>query len=105
MNTIKPAIKYPDHRITASEDLRLALQALGFRYVLPTISRGCHWGDVYFFHDNLKLAYSLIEGQVDKYVRIETATHYFHLHPYNGIAANTEEYEPHWQFSVGLVHK
>lgn len=107
MNTVSPGIKYPpnvrQYDLKASEDLYYALLALGFEHPRPTIARGCHWGDVYFFDQDLELAYGLIEGQQDKYVRIETRSRYFYLHPRGGCIAGAQELINHWEFSVERI--
>lgn len=97
MKTYKPRIKDHGYPLGATDELREALTSLGFIFPSPKISKGCHWGEVYFSGKNLELAKSLMDSE-DKHFRIDTATRYFYLSPY------INEYEQgigsHWQFSV-----
>ena len=97
MKTYKPRIKDHGYPLGATDELREALTSLGFIFPSPKISKGCHWGEVYFFNENLELAKSLMDSE-DKHFRIDTATRYFYISPY------INEYEQgigsHWQFSV-----
>jgi hypothetical protein len=93
MRTYKPRIKDYGYPLGATEELREALTSLGFIFPSPKISRGCQWGEVYFFDKNLELAKSLMDPD-DKHFRIEISKRYFYLMPYNG------ELEVRWQFSV-----
>ena len=97
MRTYKPHIHNYGYTLGATDDLREALNSLGFKFVQPHISRGCHWGTVYFFDkENLELAKSMIDP-IDRHFRIETSTRYFYLSPYD------LEIGPHWQFSVSSI--
>ena len=98
MRTYKPHIHDYGYPLGATDELREALNSLGFKFVQPHINRGCHWGEVYFFDKgNLELAISMMDP-MDNHFRIETNKRYFYLSPY------TSRYEPeigpHWQFSV-----
>lgn len=93
MKVYKPQIYDYGYRLGATDELREAFNSLGFKFVQPHISRGCHWGTVYFFNENLELAKSLMDEN-DRHFRIDTAARYFYLSPYN------QEVGSHWQFSV-----
>ena len=80
-------------RLLAHEELTLALQKLGFKFASVHISRGCHWGDVWFFDENLEKAKSMMDPK-DRHFRIDTETRYFYLSPYD------REVGSHWEFSV-----
>ena len=97
MKVYKPHIHDYGYRLGATDELREALNSLGFKFAQPHISRGCHWGDVYFFEENLELAKSMIDPK-DKHFRIETSTRYFYLSPY--ISRYEPEIGSHWQFHV-----
>lgn len=93
MRVYKPHIHDYGYPLGATDELREALNSLSFKFVQPHINRGCHWGDVYFFEENLKLAISMMDP-MDKHFRIDTTTRYFYVSPYN------QDIGSHWQFSV-----
>ena len=93
MKVYKPHIHDYGYRLGATDELREALTSLGFKYPNPHIDRGCHWGTVYFFNENLELAKSLMD-ESDRHLRIDTETRYFYLSPYD------RETGSHWEFSV-----
>lgn len=94
MKVYKPRIHNYGYRLGATDELREALTSLGFKYPKPHTNRGCHWGTVYFFNENLELAKSLMD-ESDRHFRVDTTTRYFYVSPYNSKVG------PHWQFSVG----
>lgn len=93
MKDYEPNIPDYAYRLGATEELRAALTSMGFRFANPHISRGCHWGEVYFFDENLELAKSLMDEK-DHHFRIDTKTRYFYLSPCD------LEVGSKWQFSV-----
>lgn len=93
MKVYKPHIPDYGYRLGATEEIRMALRSLGFRFTAPTISRGCHWGTVYFFNEDLELAKSLIDPS-DNHFRIDTETRYFYVSP------RTLDIGTYWEFSV-----
>ena len=98
MKVYKPHIHDYGYPLGATDELREALNSLGFKFVQPHINRGCHWGYVYFFNkENLELAKSLMDSE-NKHFLIETNKRYFYLSPY--ISRYEPEIGPHWQFSV-----
>lgn len=92
MKTYKATVVSP-YRLAAHEELTLALQKLGFGFISAHISRGCHWGEIWFFNENLEKAKSMMDPK-DRHFRIDTETRYFYLSPYD------IETGSHWQFSV-----
>lgn len=94
MKTYQPHIHEFGYPLRATDEFREALKSLGFKFVTPTINRGCHWGVVYFFNEDLELAKSLIDPS-DNHFRIDTETRYFYVSPY-GVNPDSSL----WQFSV-----
>ena len=93
MKNYKPHIRDFGYPLCATEEIREALISLGFHFPNPSINRGCHWGEVYFHDEDLKLAKFMIDEK-DRHFRIETETRFFYVSPYD------LEIGPHWQFSV-----
>lgn len=93
MKVYKPHIPDYGYRLSATDEIRAALKSLGIFYAAPTINRGCHWGEVWFFNNDLELIKSLMDPK-DRHFRIDTETRYFYLSPYD------LEIGSHWQFSV-----
>jgi len=81
MKTYKPPIGNHKYKLSATQEIREALQGLGFENVDPRIDRGCHWGIVYFFDENLERARRLMDPN-DRMFRIETPTRFFYVSPY-----------------------
>lgn len=92
MKTYKVIVVSP-YCLAAHKELTLALQKLGFKFVSVNISQGCHWGDIWFFDEDLGRAKSMMDP-TDRHFRIDTETRYFYLSPYHN------EMGSHWQFSV-----
>lgn len=93
MKVYKPHIHDYGYKLGATDEFREALISLGFKYPNPHTDKGCHWGTVYFFNENLELAKSLMDEN-DRHFRIDTTTRYFYVSPYN------IEIDSHWQFSI-----
>jgi hypothetical protein len=94
MKTYQPHIHDFGYKLGATDEFREALKSLGFKFVAPTVNRGCHWGMVYFFNEDLELAKSLIDPS-DKHFRIDTETRYFYVSPYRADPDSS-----HWGFSI-----
>ena len=93
MKVYHPYIRDYGYWLGATDEFHEALKSLGFKYTQPHVNRGCHWGTVYFFNENLELAKSLMDPN-DRHFRIDTATRYFYVSPYN------LDIDAHWQFSI-----
>ncbi len=93
MKAYKPHIHDYGYRLCATDEIREALKSLGIDHAALAINRGCHWGDVWFFDNDLKCIKSLMDPK-DRHLRIDTETRYFYLSPY-GLETGS-----HWQFSV-----
>lgn len=93
MKVFKPHIPDYGYRLGATEEIRAALASLGFRFPNPHINKGCHWGTIYFFNEDLELAKSMIDSS-DNHFRIDTETRYFYVSPH------TLDIGTYWEFSV-----
>ncbi len=93
MKVYEPHIPDYGYRLSATEEIRAALESLGIIHPAPSIKQGCHWGEVWFFNNDLELIKSLMDPK-DRHFRIDTKTRYFYLSPYD------REIGSHWQFSI-----
>ena len=81
---------------SATDDLYYAMHSLGFNCMRPDVRRGCHWGQVWLFHEDLELARNMIDPK-DKAFKIVTPGHQFN---FTASVGEDVELDNLWTFSI-----